>query len=180
MNININNLPKISFTYFKFDQIPLLDGILSSTDNELDQLYDHYTLLNHEDHPLFHSCIIYDILYEDLEKSDLGYIKMFYNDFVEKYGQDKVDRNILMNKIYDVITFAFDKIYKTDKIVLDFWKMPEVSKYQSSIPDIIYQVATEHFTIISNNVTGYHTKHYSLIISSILPEYNIEKEVLIK
>lgn len=175
------SIPVLSFTYFKVDQFKSLDDILSSSDENIESLYKNYTLVGDENYPDYNLCPIYDVLYSDIVNCDLDGIKNMYNGYVDKYGQSKVNKIIIREskfvekKIYDIILFAINNVYKTDKIALSFYRMPSVGRYRSSIPDIIYYIATKHFTITSQRVTGSNMKYCTLIISTILPDYKIQR-----
>ena len=169
-----SNIPIIEFTYFKPDQISSLEEIISSSD-KLEAFNNRYVLISHEDHPMYNNCIIYDILYSDMKKYNDEYINNFYDKFVEKYGQSNIDKIILKdenpirNKLYSILVFAFDKVYKCDTIEIRFWKGEEFKDFHSSISNIIYSVIDENFTILNQTNIG---RFYQLIISSKTPEYN--------
>lgn len=176
MIINRDNLPRLNFTYLRMDQFPLLEGILSSNMENLKMLNDKYSLISHTDYPLFHDCIIYNFIYDDLMKyKEFGYLRMFYNEFVEKFGQEKVDlfvvkdRKEIENKIYDAIVFAFDKIYKSDIIEITFNKDARISPSAlHSITNIIHEIIFNHFTIIEQRYDEV-SKNVRIIISSTAP-----------
>lgn len=182
----MNNLPRLNFTYFKIDQLPLLEEILSSDIESLKEMNSRYSLISHTTYPMFHDCNIYNFIYDDLmEYKDSGYLRMFYNEFIEKFGQEKVDlfvvkdKKEIENKIYDAIVFAFDKVYKTDKIEVSFINDPDLFHYSYSILNIIYSVLTDHFTIIKSNI-DHITKIQRIIISSIPDEDEFSGDILFK
>ena len=145
-----NGLPVLSFTYLRVDQLPLLESMFSLGIDSVKELNDRYTLIHHHDHPLYHDCPIYQIPYNDIND---GYLKMFYDEFVNKYGQDCVDmiipknEDVIRKNISNVIKFAFEKVYQVDKIKVEFWQSHPTTE-KISIPNIIYSVLYENFKII--------------------------------
>lgn len=151
----ITSVPVLSFSNLRLDQFPLLEGLFSSNRNALEAINERYSLLSDENYPNFHSCVIYDIRSDDIKHAP-GYIKIFYNRFVDKFGKDTVDLIVqddehIKRKILNIINFAMNDIYKTDKIRIELWR---ITSGESTITKLISDVIKENFIVTENGVVG--------------------------
>jgi hypothetical protein len=145
----------VSFTYISLEQMPLLEEILSSNKDGIKQLNERYVLLcNDETNKFHHDCPMIEILKEDIYNfKDFGFIQ-YYENLKNVYGKELVDlliienKEIIQNKLINIINFAMNQIYKSDVIRVELSKFQQSWREKTSIPDLIYSTIGMNFDII--------------------------------
>lgn len=140
----------ISFMFMEdINNIRSLAGIFDLGLSTCKELRERYTLISAEGNPSHNVCTIYDVPYQDIICSSESIIDR-YDRFVTRYGSELVDliviedTKVIKNKIRDIILFAIDKVYKSDRILITYNDCDS-----SSIPDLILESLKENFFIFS-------------------------------
>lgn len=156
-----SKIDTISFTYIHLDQMPLLEEILSSNKNGIQELHDRYVLMNYDKGDKSqHDCPIVEILYKDIQNSDRPYIHKYYQYLLKTYTKDLVDlliihdETVIVKKILNIINFAMDKIYDTETLKVDLLKFRDSPSEISSMPELIYSTLGMNFDIIDQHLVG--------------------------
>jgi phosphoglycerate-specific signal transduction histidine kinase len=157
-------IPILSFTYFHIDDmnedqiISYLDKIMNADEKNIQRIYNEYVLFSHENNTLFHDCPIHEIMKKDLIVSHTLSLDKLYTKLLEKYDQSLIDKFILVDdinirqKLLNIITFAFDKIYKDYSKINILINGYNENNFYKSIPDIIYSILITYFHIMSTKV----------------------------
>lgn len=179
-NSNIKNIkeaedqyPTLSFTFLWIEQIGVMNYLFKLDIDSIHELSSRYTIVSKNDNNKFHDCPIYQIPKSDLEHLSIRDVPYgIYNRFIEKYSKDTVDLlitddDIIKKNIKDIIDFTMNKIYGTDEMLIEFSSSMEVSSFKcirgrtSSIPNLIYNVLQEYFTITT--IYEFDYKNYIII-----------------
>ena len=168
--ISYKEIPVISFTYLPMEQIPVIEGIITSSiitevipgtlktcilrRSGIEALHDRYVLFSSADNLCQHYCHICEILKKDIEECNDQWIKDYYQILINRYGKELVDLlviedyTIIINKITKVLEFTFDQVYKTSVIRVNFPKYMNTPKEVGSIPFILYSTLKLKFCAI--------------------------------
>lgn len=151
--------PVVSFTYPTPNQIATLEEVLSSSEANIDSLYDRYVLFSHKDDALHHNCPMFEVLEQDIDKSPVRVTaRKHYNKMVALYGQEVVnkfvikDLDYLEKKILKLLNFAFDEVYQTNTIQVEFIKDLEYNVNYTSLPHFLYNLLGKHFDIVNQRL----------------------------
>lgn len=164
-------VPSLNFIHTHVGELNTVEHILSTSPALcIKEMQSRYALISHKGDKSWHDCVILDICKDDILWDKCPNSKSTienYNKLIETYGESVVDAIIIpdpqhiMNKIKDVIDFAFDKVYKTDEIIVLWPKYKTSPDEVSSVPGLIYAVLQTRFHILSQYDT---TKTYKVKI----------------
>jgi hypothetical protein len=151
----------VSFSYLPLELLSVVEDILSSTTDSIQQIHDRHVLVsNDKGNELYHNCPIMDFLKSDIYNSKNNKIIKCYERFVDKYSKEKVDllilddERIIQNKILHILNFAMDSIYKSDTMRVEFYRYKETKDKENSIPNLIYSTIGENFDIKKQYLIG--------------------------
>lgn len=143
--------------------IERVSQVLSLGPNTIQQLNDRYVLMSLSNNVSVHDCPIHEIVYDDFIRYNnlellrkLKYLERKYSDTFCKVfprGTNSIER-----KVYNTICFAFDKVYKCDKICVVFNAYNREDCTYQGVPNAIYKVLQDKFDILhkSENMGVYN------------------------
>ncbi len=154
----------LSFTYMHPDMVFRASQLLQLGPEALEKLSDRYVLTSIVHNEFRHDCAIHEIMYQDFENhvfdTDLLRLKelekVYPPEMIEQVFP-KTDDNI-RRKLSNTISFAMDKVYKCDKLLVTFAEKIKHFPERQGVPNAIYRVVHEDFETINETVIGldYH------------------------